>query len=159
MENEEVIANAFNLDISTKYSVEIANNIRGKTTERAKKILQDAIDMKIPIRITRFKEGAGHKRGNFASGKYPINASKEILSVIKQAESNVRDKGGSTQNLVISGIIVNKAANTPRYGRQRGIRAKKTHLEIKVKEVEGKKREAKKIVKPEVKKEVKEVKK
>lgn len=140
MENKNTATGkGLNLPISTKYSIEIAREIMKKPTEKAKKILQDCIDKKIPIAVKRFTEGAGHKRGDIAAGKYPVKASKEILKILNQVEANARDKGLDSKQLIISEIKADKASNTPRYGRRRGIRARRTHIKITLKEYKIKK--------------------
>ena len=146
-----------NLNISTKQSIEICNSIRKKSTVDAKRILTDAINQKVPIRFTRFTNGLGHRRG-MASGRYPRNASKEILSLVEAAEANAQFKGLNTANLIINHVAAQNAGNQWRYGRHRRRRMKRTHVELFVEETVPKKssEQTKKNVSPqktEVKKE------
>jgi large subunit ribosomal protein L22 len=133
--NKEHMARAVGvaLQISTKATIEICNAIRNKKVSRAKTILKNTISMKNPIKYTRFTEGAGHKPG-MASGKYPVNASKEILELIEQVEANAQFKGLNTSDLIITHISAQKGGNSWRAGRHRRRKHKRTHLEIIVKE-------------------------
>ena len=146
---EEAHAKALgtSLSVSTKHSIEIASFIRGKKVERAKQILQATIEMKRPIPFKRFNGDVGHRRGKMMAGRYPIKASKEILALVKSAESNAQSKGLSTPDLIVKHICAQKGSNVGRFGRQRGRKAKRTHIEIiltekktpKKKKVEAKK--------------------
>lgn len=171
------------LPISTKQSIEICSFIRGKNLQKAKELLLEVIRMKTPVPFRRFTEGAGHKKGNIASGRYPMKASNEILNLLNSLEANAQQKGLDTSNLVLKHLCANQASRPPRYGRIRGRTAKRSHIEIVAVESERKqkhtekksdeKQEMKKDKKPEekpkesktpekkkdeVKKEVKEIK-
>lgn len=123
------------LSVSHKQSIEICNSIRGKETQRAKTILQEAIDGKQAIPFTRFNTDMGHKSGERRGpGRYPRKCAKAILELIESAESNAQFKGFSTKNLVIKHICSQKAPGTWHYGRQRRRQAKNTHVEIVVEE-------------------------
>jgi len=133
------------LSISTKASIEICNNLRNKTVGRAKTILKDAMNLRVPILFTRFTNGAGHKRG-IGAGKYPVNAAKEILKIIEAVEANAQFKGLNTSNLQICHISAQNAGNVWRYGRHRRRKMKRTHIEVVVKE--GEKKKAAEVKKP-----------
>lgn len=138
------------LPISTKQSIEICSFIKGKSLLKAKELLEGAVKMKVPVPFRRFTEGAGHKKGKIASGRYPVKASSEILKLINSLEANAQQKGLDTSSLVISHACANKASRTPRYGRIRGRLTKRSHVELIATE-SGSKQEAK----PETKKEEK----
>ena len=128
---EEIIAKATGKDlpISTKYSIEICNFIRGNKLKLAKKRLMDAIDKKAAIPFKMFTKDMGHKR-NIAAGKYADNACGTILSIIESAEANARNKGLNIENLLVKSIIVNRAARPYRYGRKKRVKMKRTHVEV-----------------------------
>ncbi|MBS3135184.1 50S ribosomal protein L22 [Candidatus Woesearchaeota archaeon] len=129
----EAIVNGNNLGISTKISVEICSFIRNKNTEKAKKMLEKVIQKKQAVPYKRYLKDIPHRKGNIATGRYPIKASRVILDLIKSAESNAKNKGMSS-NLVISHISAHKGNAQSRYGRKIGKKAKKTHIKIIVKE-------------------------
>ncbi|MFO8016417.1 MAG: 50S ribosomal protein L22 [Candidatus Woesearchaeota archaeon] len=127
------------LSISTKQSVEICSYLKGKNIQRAKSILADAMDLKRPIPFKRFTEGAGHKRGKIAGGKYPVKASAELLKLVNSLEANAQQKGIETSNLMIKHACANKASRPPKHGRRRGLESKRSHVEFVA--VEGEKKE------------------
>jgi large subunit ribosomal protein L22 len=117
------------LSISTKQSVEICKNIRGKSVEQAKKLLERVIVKETPIRMRRYIKDTAHKKG-IGPGKYPVKAAKEILRLLKIAESNAQNKGLSTNEMVITHISANKASRPWHFGRQRRRKNKRTHVEV-----------------------------
>lgn len=141
-------AKGFNLPISRKHSIEIANFIRGKDVSKVKKLLGEVLKKKtaVPYRISLFDRG--HKRG-IGPGRYPQKATKDILKLIESAEANAQNKGLNPDSLVLSSIVVNKGSTQWRYGRQSRRQAKRAHVEVTVEEKEEKKKPKKEEVKKE----------
>ena len=131
------------LPISFKQSIEICNFIRNKDVGYAKNVLNRVIEKKTAIPFRRFNDNMGHKK-RIAAGRYPGKASREILSLISLVEANAQFKGMNSSNLVIAHINANKAATVMHYGRKRSRKAKRTNIEIVIKERAGKKEDAKK---------------
>jgi len=146
---KENMAKAYgsNLPISTKKSVEIANNIRGWNVQKAKTYLENVINKKQAVKMNRYNRDTAHKK-EIAAGKYPINAAKDILMVLKSAESNALNKGMNTKDLVITHISAHIASRPWHYGRKRRSKMKRSHIQIIVEEVKKakpKKTEEKKV--------------
>ena len=78
-----------------------------KVTE-ARKFLEDVIALKQAVPFKRHHDGAGHRKGKMAAGRYPVNASKEILKVLKNAESNAEYKGLEPANMFISHAAIQR---------------------------------------------------
>ena len=129
----EAEVNGINLKISRKISVEICRLIRNKTTAEAKKILERVLVKKEAIPYKRYTGNIPHRKGKMAGGRYPLKASKTILDLVKNAESNAKHKGMSSE-LVISEISAHKGESQSRYGRKMGQQAKRAHVMIVVKE-------------------------
>ena len=129
-----------NMSFSTKHAIEICNHLRKKKLGLAKEILEGVIAKKKAIPFKRFTDGVGHKKGRIAAGRYPVKASKDILKLLKQAESNASIKGLSTEELIIRHLVANKASTPMRFGRQIRREAKRTHMEVIVEEVAAKKK-------------------
>lgn len=134
-------------DISIKTSVEIANFIRGKNVDKAITILKDVQEKTQAIPFKVYNRNIGHVPG-IGSARYPQKASKVILQLLKDAKANAMNKGLSS-DLIITHIVPNKAARPHHYGRQRGTKMKRTHIEVILTE---KKTEEKKTAKKEHKK-------
>ena len=128
----EAIANGINLAISRKESVEISRLLKNKSTERAKKILENVMEKKEAVPYRTYNSSVPHRKG-IGPGRYPMKASGKILSLLKSAEANAENKGMS-KNLIISHISVHKGETQSRYGRKMGKKAKRTHIKIIVKE-------------------------
>jgi large subunit ribosomal protein L22 len=143
------------LPMSTKFSIEICNFIRGKKTSEVKKILKQVIDGKKAVPFKIFNKDLSHKK-NIGPGRYPKKPAVEILSLVESVEANAQFKGLNTSDLEIVHICAHLASRPYHYGRQRRRKAKRTHLEIIVKEgkkleEKGKKTEQKKEIKKDVK--------
>lgn len=130
-----------NLSISPKHSLETCRFIRGKNLQKAQQILHKVIKKETPVPYKRHHQDLGHKKG-MAAGRYPVKACQEILKLLHSVESNAQDHGLNKESLIIAHISAQKASNQPRYGRHLGRTAKRTHIEVIVKE--SKKKETKK---------------
>ena len=130
------IAAAKSLPISTRHSVEICNLLRGKTSDKGKKILELVIDKKCPVPYKRYLHGVGHKSGRIASGRYPKKASSYILAVLKSAESNAESNGLSAP-FKIREMIANQASRSWHFGRHRRVKTKRTHVKIVLEEIKS----------------------
>jgi large subunit ribosomal protein L22 len=129
------------LAISTKFSIEVCNFIRNKTTSEAKEILQKVVEGKKAIPFKIFNRELSHKR-KIGPGRYPKKTAIAIINLLESVEANAQFKGLNTSVLRITHINAHLASRPWRYGRQRRRKAKRTHLEIIVEE---KKTEEKKI--------------
>jgi len=126
------------LPISYKQAREICVFVKNKEVEEAKKLLNSVLKMKIAVPFKRFNMNVGHKPGNIAAGRFPQNASMEILKLIESAEKNASNKG--LNNLFLTHACSHRAAAGPRSGRTPG-EAKRSHVEVVIieKKVEKKK--------------------
>lgn len=125
---EVAIANGYSLKISPKQSVHICKIIRGKSPEAAVERLQAVIDEKRPVPMAALE--VGHKKGKgLAGGRFPKNACKGIMEIVKQAGANAVVAG--IENPVIT-IAKSDRASAP--FRRAGRRAKRTHMHIEVRD-------------------------
>ncbi len=131
------MAKAQNIPVSTKHSVEISRHLRYKKTAFAKSFLEGVIRLKKAVPYYRFDQDLGHKAG-MSAGRFPQKAAKEFLRLIKSVEANAQSKGLNSSALKITKILANKASIPLTGGRHRR-GTKRTHLEIEVREISGKK--------------------
>ena len=117
------------LSMSTKYSVEICNSLRGLPLDKAKKKLEGIITLKEPLYVSKHNKDTAHKKG-MAAGKYPVKTATQILGVLKNAEANAQNKGLSSNDSVIVHICAHKAATPWHFGRKRRRKMKRTNLEV-----------------------------
>jgi len=106
--------------ISLKDAVVVSKNIRKRPVNKVKALLNDLINEKRDIR-----------------GKHFTGASKEILSLVKEAEANAESLGLDTEKLFIKEVVANKSFTymlpKSRYS-HRGKRAKLCQLKITLEE-------------------------
>lgn len=158
-QNTEHTARASGRDlfISTRHTIEITRCIRGKDLQKSKAFLQRVLEKKQAVPFLRHDQDIPHRPGHIMAGRYPEKATKVILSLLNAVEANAQNNGLDTENLVIKSIIPNRASRPYRYGRIRGIRSRRTHVEIVVEERESKKdatKEKRQHVQQPVKKEI-----
>ena len=121
------------LPISFKQSVEICRFIKYRNINDAKVILHKVTEKRIPVPFRRYNMDLGHKK-KIGPGRYPKNASKEIIKLIESAEANAQFKGINTSNLIITHISAHNAGKAWHYGRKSRRRMKRTNIEIVVEE-------------------------
>ncbi len=92
-----------NIDMSPKHSREICNTIKGMKIERAIDLLESTTKLETPIPFRRYYKKIGHKKGlsKWFAGRYPVKASKNIIKLLKEVESNAEYKGLNTTKLRI----------------------------------------------------------
>jgi len=132
--SKEHSARAFarNVPISWKHGVEISNTLRFRSVEYATKFLEDVAALRRPVSFTRYTLDVGHKAG-MSAGRYPQKAAQEFLRLVKAVEANAQMKGLNTASLKITKLITNRAPKAPSAGRKRHT-AKRSHIEIEVRE-------------------------
>lgn len=128
VKKDVAIANGFSLKISPKQSIYICRIIKKKSPDAAIKRLQDVISEKRSVPMAALE--VGHKKGKgIAGGKFPKNACKMIIEIIKQASANSTIAG--IENPIIT---IAKADRASAPYRKAGRKAKRTHIHIEVRE-------------------------
>ena len=129
---EVAIANGFSLKISPKQSVYICRAIRGKSPEVAIMMLNEVVKGKRAIPMAGLE--VGHRKGKgLAGGRFPRNACKEIIEIVKQAGANSVVAG--IESPVIT-IVKSDRASAPY--RRAGRKAKRTHIHVEIRNREAK---------------------
>lgn len=123
---EFAMVNSPNLKISTKYAISICKFIKNKTIEQAILDLEQVI---LGKKAVPMKGEIPHRHGRgMMSGRFPKRAAVEFISVLKSAFGNANANG------IDEPVIVEAIANIgDRPYAKYGIRRKRTHLRIKVK--------------------------
>ena len=101
-------ATASELHISFKKTREICHHIQGMKLKQAQSFLEDVVELKQAVPFKRFSDGSGHRKGPMTNGGYPVNASAEVLKLLKNAESNAEYKGLEPSRMYISNILANR---------------------------------------------------
>lgn len=127
-------SSASNARVSHKHSVEICRNIRGMSLDKARSFLEDVAEQKTPVVFRRFVREQAHRPG-MAAGRYPVNAAREVLKLLENAEANADGKGLDKKKLVIVSAAANRGVRRYRGARGFGRRySKSANIEITVEE-------------------------
>ena len=120
----EAVVNAYNIPISTKYSMAICRFIKNKKIQDAIADLEQVIKLK---KIVPMKGEIPHRKGRgMMSGRFPKVASENFIKILKSLSAN------AVYNNLEDPIIVEAIANTGvrPYGRFGEVRKKRTHIKI-----------------------------
>ncbi|MBS1266243.1 MAG: 50S ribosomal protein L22 [Candidatus Woesearchaeota archaeon] len=127
---------------SAKHAKEVCDMIRSKKANRAVILLQDAIDLKKVVPYKKFHRDLAHKR-KIGPGRYPVKTCREVLSVLNGAIANAENKGLNKDDLYIKHVCSHIASRPWHYGRHRGRKMKRAHVEIVLEEKDIKKTQKK----------------
>jgi large subunit ribosomal protein L22 len=126
----EAVARGDSVRASKRHCMYIGNFIRGKTVDAAIAELEEVIAIK---RAIPFKGEIPHRHGNMMSGRYPVEASKIFISLLKGLKGNIIVNGMDLDKTRIS-LVVSNWASRPR--RKNG-KSKRTHVTITAKPLEA----------------------
>lgn len=140
VKKEEAVARGVSLPISKKHAMYLSTFIKNKSVDVALADLEKVLKFK---KAVPFKGEIPHRHGDMMSGRYPINATKAFISVLKGLRGNILANG---LDLETTKIVWASASWASRPHRKDGARFKRTNLVLKAKEVSvsEKKQEAKK---------------
>ena len=123
-------ASTFAMPVSYKHVLEISHMIKGKEVAKAAKMLEEVVALKRPVPFRKYNHGGvGQKRG-IGTGRYPEKAAGQVLRLLLSVEANAKNKGLSTEGLIIHRICPQKAPKAWHYGRQSRRRMKRSDLQI-----------------------------
>ena len=127
-------ARGIEVPISPKKTYEVLNAIRGLPVERARSILNDAIEQRRAIPFRRYNQETAHHTG-VGPGRYAVKVARNILKVLESAEGNAEYEGLDTDRLFVkvaaSGRGRIRKATMPRaQGRSTTWNEQTTNIEI-----------------------------
>ena len=129
VKKEEAIAKGSNLPTSKKHCMYICAFIKNKSVDQSIKELTEVINMK---RVIPFKGEIPHRSApGIMSGRYPVNASKQFIYLLKALKGNVIANG---MELNKTRIHFASATWDSRPARRGGTRFKRTFVLLKAKE-------------------------
>lgn len=142
---KKAIVRGLDLPISFKYARDICIFIKNKSPQHAIKLLESVARKEIAVPM---RGEIAHKKNmpkGKPSGRYPVNASKVFIKLLKSLIANAGGKGMDTENLIIK---IAKADRAPRphratrmaFGRKQ---FKRAHVLLETQERAEKKKEAK----------------
>lgn len=123
----EAIVNAKNVPVSTKHSMAICKFIKGKRINDCIEYLEQVIRGR---KAMPMRGEIPHRKGKMMSGRFPKNASKEFIILLKSLGANAN--ANNLEEPIIYHAVANIGARP--FGRFGRTRKKRTHVTIKVKE-------------------------
>jgi len=127
----EAVVNARSVHVSLKHAVAIGEFIKGKKISEA---IANLERVSIKKQAVPFRGEIAHRKGKgMMSGKYPVNASKEFITLLKSLSANSLHNGMDLDSTIISSVVPNKAPEqVHRFG---STKFKRNHISITAKEV------------------------
>ncbi len=133
-EKMEAKARGVNIGASRKHCTEICSFIKGDNVDKAINKLEKVIDKELAVPYTKYNSDLAHKKGDMDAGRYPVNASKEVLKVVENAKNNAVYNGMSDENLFIAECFATMGNRYLTPKRNRGRKTKSAHVTIKLRE-------------------------
>ncbi len=128
----EAVAYGDALPISKKHGMYICSFIRGKKIDSAIANLQEVLKFK---KAVPFKGEIPHRKGKgMMSGRYPISASKQFITLLKGLKGNVIVNGMDLDKTVIAEASSSWASRPARRDSRKG---KRSHIILKAREIGG----------------------
>jgi len=129
VKKEEAIAKGLNLHASKKHCMYICSFIKNKSIDKALSELQEVIKLRRPI---PFKGEIPHRHDDgMMSGRYPVNASKQFIYILKALKGNAINNSLELEKTKIYFASANWASRPQKRG---GARFKRTNVLLKVRE-------------------------
>jgi ribosomal protein uL22 len=123
-------ANAVNLPVSLKKSVETLKTIKGKRVESAITFLESVTEQKSVVPYNKYRTEMPHKRGaGIAAGGFPVNVAKAILVLLRNAQKNAAEQEISG-TLYVQSASCRKGSRRYHMGRNMGRLMKSTTIEV-----------------------------
>jgi len=99
-----VRASGREINISPKAAREICRLLKGKSIDKAKKILEEIVQMKRSVPYARYHKKVPHRvrSQDHPAGRYPVKAASEILKVVENLENNAINQGVDVGRFVIT---------------------------------------------------------
>jgi len=127
---DEAIANGQALHMSKKHAMYICSFIKNKSIDESIAYLEQVIKLK---KVIPFKGQIPHRRGKgIMSGRYPVNASKIFINILKSLKGNVIVNQMELENTRITFASACWAARPMRRG---SVKGKRTNVILKATEV------------------------
>lgn len=122
----EAVVNGRDVGISTKHAIAVSDFIRGNNVDVALAKLEEVSKMK---RAVPMKGEIPHRKGRIMSGRYPINAVKEFIRLVKNLRANAINHNLELEKFKLF-CMTNKATRPQRRFGSR--RFKRSHVQLKL---------------------------
>lgn len=108
----------YDINASYKDLCQVCAAIKGKPLEKAVNILEEAIELKMPIPFRKFNTGMGHRSQlGGRKGKFPKKECAIMLEMLENAAAGALGKGIEEKNAIVLHAQAYKQNVLPRYRR------------------------------------------
>jgi ribosomal protein L22 len=128
IKKDYALINGMNLPLSTKDGAHICDMIRYKNIDVAIKMVENVIVKKQVVEMRNREVGHKHGKG-IMGGRYPVDASKEFLRLLKNLRATAIFNELDLEKVVLMHCMTNKAARPYKRG---GSRMKRSHITLKL---------------------------
>ena len=125
---EEAVTLGNNIHISMKQGMHICKFIKGKSIDAAISDLEDVLKFK---KAVPFTGEIPHRKGDIMSGRYPMNASKAFITLLKTLRGNVLV---NQMDLDKTKIYFASSSYAARPSKKKSRRFKRSNIILKAKE-------------------------
>ena len=122
----EAVVNGRDLRISTKHSVAVCNFIKNKNIDDALAHLEEVSKMK---RAIPMRGEIPHRKGKMMSGRYPLNAVKAFMILLKSLKANAINHELELEKVKLSCMANVASRPMKRHGQGKH---KRSHVQIKL---------------------------
>ena len=122
----EAVVNGRDLRISTKHSVAVCNFIKNKNIDDALARLEEVSKMK---RAIPMRGEIPHRKGKMMSGRYPLNAVKAFMILLKSLKANAINHELELEKVKLSCMANVASRPMKRHGQRKH---KRSHVQIKL---------------------------
>lgn len=122
----EAVVNGRDLRISTKHSVAVCNFIKNKNIDDALAHLEEVSKMK---RAIPMRGEIPHRKGKMMSGRYPLNAVKAFIRLLKSLKANAINHELELEKVKLACMANVASRPMKRFGQGKH---KRSHVQIKL---------------------------
>lgn len=97
-------ARSWNVNVSPKFSREVASAIRGMPVRKAREFLRGVVNMKQLVVLKRHNKEVPHHKGK--PSRYPVKVAKHFIEVLENAVANAEYQGLEGDELKITQLEV-----------------------------------------------------
>jgi large subunit ribosomal protein L22 len=110
----EVKARLWNVNMSPKYSREVAVAIKGLPVVKAKKLLEGVAAKETLVVLYRYNKEVPHHKGK--PGRYPVKVAKHFIKLLDNALANAKYLGADEARLRVDSVEVYRGRHKRPFG-------------------------------------------
>lgn len=110
----EAKARLWNVNMSPKYSREVAVALKGMPVVKARKFLEGVVSKETLVRLRRYNKEVPHHEGK--PGRYPVKVAQHFLKLLESAMANASYLGADEKKLFVDSVEVYRGRHKRPFG-------------------------------------------